>query len=128
MKKTALITGGAGFIGSHLAEELLQRDYRVIALDNLSTGSRQNVAHLLTARDFELVIGSALDEDLVNRLVAASDLVFHLAAAVGVQLIIDKPLESFINNIKSCEIVFQACAELQKKILFTSSSEIYGRL
>lgn len=126
-KEKVLITGGAGFIGSHLAEALLKKDYEVVVLDNFSTGREENVAHLLKEPDFRLVLGSILDKKLVRDVVKEVDLVFHLAAAVGVKLIIDKPLESLITNVRGCEIVFEACQKYRKKVLFTSSSEVYGK-
>ncbi len=126
-KEKVLITGGAGFIGSHLAEELLMRNYKVVVLDNFSTGKEENVAHLFKNPDFELVVGNILDEKLVRDLVKKVDLVFHLAAAVGVKLIIEKPLESLTTNVKGSEIVFGACQVYRKKVLFTSSSEVYGK-
>lgn len=123
----ALITGGAGFIGSHLAEALLARGDRVIALDNLSTGQHLNVEHLIGRTDFEFVLGSILNGDLVDDLVARTDVVFHLAAAVGVQLIVEKPLESLATNIRGSEIVFEKAHKHGTKVLVTSTSEIYGK-
>src|SRR5688500_12881047 len=95
-----LVTGGSGFIGSHLAALLLSRGHRVIALDNLSTGRHANIEHLLGREDFEFVLGSILNADLMDDLMARSDAVFHLAAAVGVHLIVEKPLESLATNIR----------------------------
>jgi len=123
----ALITGGAGFIGSHLADELLNSKHQVIALDNLSTGRLQNVAHLENNSDFELVVGSVLNENLVDKLVEKSDVIFHLAAAVGVELIVKEPLESLTTNIKGSEMVLEMANRYHKKILITSTSEIYGK-
>jgi UDP-glucose 4-epimerase len=123
----ALVTGGAGFIGSHLADGLLAAGWHVTALDDLSTGSRQNVAHLRDCEAFDFVEGSVLDSTLVDGLVSLSDRVYHLAAAVGVQLIVDKPLESMVTNIKGTEIVLEAAGRHQTKILITSTSEIYGK-
>lgn len=123
----ALITGGAGFIGSHLAESLLQKGYDVVALDNLSTGRMQNVISLQGNRHFQLVVGSILDERLVDKFVERCDVVFHLAAAVGVQLIVDHPLESLTTNIRGSEIVLDAAYRYHKRVLITSTSEIYGK-
>jgi UDP-glucose 4-epimerase len=123
----ALITGGAGFIGSHLADELLARGHRVIALDNLSTGRHKNIEHLIGRTDFEFVLGSILNADLVDDLVARSDAVFHLAAAVGVHLIVEKPLESLATNIRGSETVFEKAHKYGTKVLVTSTSEIYGK-
>jgi UDP-glucose 4-epimerase len=122
-----LITGGAGFIGSHLADRLLARGDRVLALDDLSTGSSRNIAHLSDHPGFRFVQGSILDHPLVAGLVADSDAVVHLAAAVGVRLIVEKPLESLLTNIRGTEIVLDAVAEGGRKILITSTSEIYGK-
>lgn len=122
-----LITGGAGFIGSHLADTLLSQGHRVLALDNLSTGSHENVQHLLGRKDFEFVLGSILNSDLVDDLVARADEVFHLAAAVGVNLIVEKPLESLATNIRGSEIVFEKAHKYGSKVLVTSTSEIYGK-
>jgi UDP-glucose 4-epimerase len=122
-----LITGGAGFIGSHLADALLARGDHVTALDDLSTGSEENVRHLHGHPRFVLREGSILDRDVVAKLAAENDVVAHLAAAVGVQLIIDRPLESLITNIRGTEIVLEAAAEGSAKVLVTSTSEIYGK-
>ncbi len=123
----ALITGGAGFIGSHLAEALVARGDRVTALDNLSTGRYENVAHLDGKPNFQLVIGTILNETLVDKLVERSDVIFHLAAAVGVELIIKKPLESLMTNIKGSEVVLEMAHRYRKKVLIASTSEIYGK-
>ena len=123
----ALITGGAGFIGSHLADLLLDRGDQVIALDNLSTGRHQNIEHLLGRPDFEFVLGSILNADLVDDVVGRCDTVFHLAAAVGVDLIVKHPLESLATNIRGSETVFEKTHKHDKRILVTSTSEIYGK-
>ena len=122
-----LITGGAGFIGSHLAEELLKNKHQVIALDDLSTGRLENIAHLKENKDFELVVGTVLNEHLADKLVERADVIFHLAAAVGVELIVKRPLESLTTNIKGSEIVLEMAYRYNKKILMTSTSEIYGK-
>ena len=122
-----LITGGAGFIGSHLCEKLLEQEHRVTALDNLSTGKYENVAHLKENPNFNLVVGSILDEKLVDKLCEKTDIIFHLAAAVGVELIIRHPLESLTTNIKGSEIVLDMAQRYNKKVLITSTSEIYGK-
>jgi len=122
-----LITGGAGFIGSHLAEELINNGHRVIILDNLSTGGLDNVAHLEDNTNFELVVDTILNENLVDKLVEKCDIIFHLAAAVGVELIVKKPLESLTTNIKGSEIVLEMAHRYHKKVLITSTSEIYGK-
>jgi UDP-glucose 4-epimerase len=122
-----LITGGAGFIGSHLADSLLVRGNRVLALDNLSTGRHSNIEHLMGRVDFEFILGSILNVDLVDDLVARCDAVFHLAAAVGVDLIVQKPLESLATNIRGSEIIFEKAHKYGTKVLVTSTSEIYGK-
>ena len=123
----ALVTGGAGFIGSHLADLLLAEGHSVIALDNLSTGRHQNIDHLLQRPDFEFVLGSILNADLVDDCVSRVDVVFHLAAAVGVELIVERPLESLATNIRGSEIVFEKAHKHDAQILVTSTSEIYGK-
>ena len=122
-----LVTGGAGFIGSHLVDALMARGDRVIALDNLSTGRFENIEHLDGHRDFEFVLGSILNTDLVDDLVARADAVFHLAAAVGVELIVEHPVESLATNIRGSEVVFEKAHKYGKKVLVTSTSEIYGK-
>ena len=123
----ALITGGAGFIGSHLADALLARGASVILLDNLSTGRLENIEHLRQRDDVEFVLGSILNADLLDDLMARADTCFHLAAAVGVQLIVDKPLESLATNIRGSEVVFEKAHKHSTKVLVTSTSEIYGK-
>lgn len=123
----ALITGGAGFIGSHLADRLLERDNKVVLLDDLSTGQLANIDHLNGRPDLEFVLGSILNTDLVDHLVSKVDVVFHLAAAVGVSLIVEKPLESLITNIRGTETVVEKAHKYGKRILVTSSSEVYGK-
>jgi len=123
----AFITGGAGFIGSHLAEKLIGRGDQVIALDNLSTGRYENIVHLDNSINFQLVVGSVLDEFLVDKYAERCDVIFHLAAAVGVELVVRSPWESLITNIKGSEIVLQMAHRYRKKVLITSSSEIYGK-
>ena len=122
-----LITGGAGFIGSHLADELLKNKHQVIALDNLSTGRLENVVHLKENHNFELVVGTVLNEHLVDKFAERADVIFHLAAAVGVELIVKRPLESLTTNIKGSEMVLEMAYRYNKKILITSTSEIYGK-
>ncbi|OGX10311.1 MAG: nucleoside-diphosphate sugar epimerase, partial [Omnitrophica WOR_2 bacterium GWA2_37_7] len=123
----ALITGGAGFIGSHLADELLAKSHTVAILDDLSTGRMSNISHLKTNPNFELIVGTVLNEYLVDKLVERCDVVFHLAAAVGVELIVKKPLESLTTNIKGSETILEMAYRYNKKILITSTSEIYGK-
>jgi UDP-glucose 4-epimerase len=120
-----LITGGAGFIGSHLADALIARGDHVVALDNFSTGSISNIKHF--TKNFELTEGDIRDTQLVEELVSQSDLVFHLAAAVGVSLILESPIESISTNIFGSENVLLAAAKFKKRILIASTSEIYGK-
>src|SRR5207237_1805278 len=115
------------FIGSHLAEVLVARGDRVIALDNLSTGRLQNLDALGGSESFRFVQGSVLDELIVDELVNESDVVVHLAAAVGVQLIVDQPLRSLTTNIRGSENVIEAAHRYRRKILIASTSEIYGK-
>lgn len=122
-----LITGGAGFIGSHLADEFIDNGHNVIVLDNLSTGRLENVVRLDNNPNFELVVDTILNETLVDKLVEKSDVIFHLAAAVGVELIVKKPLESLTTNIKGSEIILEMAYRYHKKVLITSTSEIYGK-
>ena len=122
-----LITGGAGFIGSHLADRLLDRGDDIIILDDLSTGRLANIAHLTDRTDVEFVLGSILNADLVDDVVSRADAVYHLAAAVGVELIVEKPLESLLINIRGTETVFEKAHKYAKRILVTSTSEIYGK-
>lgn len=122
-----LITGGAGFIGSHLADSLAARGDHVVLVDNLSTGRVGNVAHLLGDGRVELVQISILDEALVSKHVADADVVVHLAASVGVELIVKHPLESLLNNIRGIEVILEACADFGTKVLVASTSEIYGK-
>lgn len=122
-----LITGGAGFIGSHLVEELINNGHKVTVLDDFSTGRLENIRHLEGNPSFELVMGTILNEALVDKLVEKCAAIFHLAAAVGVELIVKKPLESLTTNIKGSEIVLDMAHRYHKKILITSTSEIYGK-
>jgi UDP-glucose 4-epimerase len=122
-----LLTGGAGFIGSHLAEKLISEGHSVTALDNLSTGSSANLVSLKGSSDFKLVEASMLDRAIVDQLVADSDGVIHLGAALGVQRILERPYESFIANTQGTENLIIAAAESKKKIFIASTSEIYGK-
>jgi UDP-glucose 4-epimerase len=122
-----LITGGAGFIGSHLADVLLARGDTVVALDDVSTGSIDNVRHLLDHPGFTLREGTVLDHPLVAQLAGRAEVVVHLAAAVGVKLIVEKPLRSLITNIRGTEIVLDAAAMGECRVLVASTSEIYGK-
>ncbi|MGH2750695.1 MAG: GDP-mannose 4,6-dehydratase [Actinomycetota bacterium] len=120
-----LITGGAGFIGSHFTDALLARGDEVTVLDNFSTGRMDNLDHL--DGQIRLMHGSVLDALLVDELVAEADVVVHLAAAVGVRLIVERPLRSFVTNIRGSETIFEAAHRYRRKVLLTSTSEIYGK-
>jgi UDP-glucose 4-epimerase len=120
-----LITGGAGFIGSHLAEYLILRGDKVLVLDNLSTGSQKNLEKI--EGKIKLSNGDILDQNLVSKLVAESDYVIHLAAALGVLNIVNKPLESLKTNLRGSEVVLEACDRYRKPVLIASTSEIYGK-
>ena len=122
-----LVTGGAGFIGSHLCDALLERGDSVVVLDNLSTGNKKNIEHLVGNPSFELIEGSILDVEIVDKVVASVDHVLHLAAAVGVFTIVDKPLESLTTNLRGTENILEAAYKHQKEVLIASSSEIYGK-
>jgi len=122
-----LITGGAGFIGSHLADRLLDQGEQVVLLDDLSTGRLANIEHLNGRSDVEFMLGSILNTDLVDQVVSRVDTVYHLAAAVGVNLIVEKPLESLITNIRGTETVIEKAHKYNKRFLVTSTSEIYGK-
>jgi UDP-glucose 4-epimerase len=126
LARTALITGGAGFIGSHLAELLVANGWEVYALDDLSTGSEANVGMLREQPRFHLVVDSVLSPSVVNELVHKSDVVFHLAAAVGVRLIVERPVQTMVTNVQGTETVLEYCARFGKRVLVASSSEVYG--
>lgn len=123
----ALVTGGAGFIGSHLIDALIERGDSVIALDNLATGRHDNLRQHAGSTRLEFVLGSVLNADLVDDLVSRSDCVYHLAAAVGVKLIVERPLESLVTNIRGSEIVLEKAHKYSRKVLVASTSEIYGK-
>lgn len=122
-----LITGGAGFVGSHLVDALLAGGEEVVAFDNLSTGRRENLAQAAGHPNFEFIHGSVLDQFAVDELAKDSDVIVHLAAAVGVKLIVDQPLRSLVTNIRGAEVVMEAAHRYRRKILVASTSEIYGK-
>lgn len=123
----ALITGGAGFIGSHLAEELLRRGEVVSVIDDLSTGRLENVEHLMSSPRFSIAVESILNEMVMDRLVSECDIIYHLAAAVGVELIVSKPVEVIQTNILGTDTVLRLANRYLKKVVITSTSEIYGK-
>ena len=120
-----LITGGAGFIGSHLADALIARGDQVVALDNFSTGSTANIKHI--TKNFEIIDGDIRNTELINETTRDVDLVLHMAAALGVNTILESPLESISTNITGSEVVLSAAARYKKRILIASTSEIYGK-
>ena len=121
------ITGGAGFIGSHMAEALLARGDAVMVLDDLSTGCMENIDHLIARPGFEYRIGSATDAPLVTELVDRCDITMHLAAAVGVKLIVEQPVHTIETNVRATEVVLQATAKKKKPVVVASTSEVYGK-
>ena len=122
-----LITGGAGFIGSHLADELLKRGDEVYAIDDLTTGSMDNIAHLLNHPRFHFIRDSVLNEAVMNELVNRADHIYHLAAVVGVKLVVDSPVRTLETNLKCSEVVFKLAHASAKKVFLASTSEVYGR-
>jgi UDP-glucose 4-epimerase len=122
----ALITGGAGFIGSHLSELLLALGWEVYVLDDVSTGQLENIEHLRDRSDYHLVVDSILSPAVVSEVVHKCDVVFHLAAAVGVRLIVEQPVHTMITNVQGTETVLEYCSKFGKRVLIASSSEVYG--
>jgi len=122
-----LVTGGAGFIGSHLVDRLIREGHKVTVLDDLTTGSQENLSHHTLGEFYEFVQGSVLDTKLVSELVSKADYIFHLAAAVGVFNIVNKPLESLLTNVRGTENLLFFANECSVPVLITSSSEVYGK-
>lgn len=127
MSRRVLVTGGAGFIGSHLTEELVARGDQVTIVDDLSTGRWENISHLEGSDDFRAIIASASDERLLEQEISRHDVVYHLASAVGVRLIIEQPVSTVENIFRSTDIVFGLCARYRRPVLLTSTSEVYGK-
>jgi UDP-glucose 4-epimerase len=123
----ALITGGAGFVGSHLAERLLEQGHEVAVLDNLSTGSIDNIAHLKGATGFSYVVDSVTNEPLLAEMIDRCDVVFHLAAAVGVKLIVEQPVHTIETNVHGTEVVLKHANKKKKLVFIASTSEVYGK-
>src|SRR5512134_2283651 len=123
----ALITGGAGFIGSHLAERLLQCGHEVGVVDNLSTGSIENISHLKSDSRFSYVIDTIDNEPLLAEWIDRSDVVFHLAAAVGVKLIVERPVHTIETNVHGTEVVLKHANKKRKLVIIASTSEVYGK-
>ena len=123
----ALITGGAGFIGSHLADQLLKRGDKVYAIDNLSTGNFNNIKHLLTDEKFTFIQGSILDRYLTERYEREADVIYHLAAAVGVKYIMENTLIAIQCNVHGTEVVLELASKWRRKVIIASTSEVYGK-
>lgn len=123
----ALITGGAGFIGSHLAERLLEQDHSVTVIDDLSTGSHRNIAHITDHPNFQLAVESITNEMVMDRLVSECDVIYHLAAAVGVYLIVSDPVHVIETNVLGTRGVLKLANRYRKKVMIASTSEIYGK-
>src|SRR5262245_50271761 len=122
-----LITGGAGFIGSHLAKHLLDLGEEVVVWDDLSTGRMQNLKDCLAHPKFSYIIGDYSEDAMFDGVVRGADCLFHLAAAVGVQLIVNDPVRTIETNIRGTEVALRAAARYGKRVLLTSTSEVYGK-
>jgi UDP-glucose 4-epimerase len=127
MAQTFLITGGAGFIGSHLAEALLAEGNRVLVIDDFSTGSIENIAHLKGAPGFEYVVDTIMNRPVLAELVDRADFIFHLAAAVGVRLIVESPVRTIETNVRGTELVLELANKKKRPVLIASTSEVYGK-
>jgi UDP-glucose 4-epimerase len=125
--KTILITGGAGFIGSHLSELLLGAGHRVMVIDDLSTGSIKNIEHLIGRPGFSFARDTVLNELVLDRLLSQADTVIHLAAAVGVQFIVERPVHTIETNVGGTEVVLKTALRYGAKVLIASTSEVYGK-
>ena len=125
--KRYLITGGAGFIGSHLAERLLERGQKVTVIDDLSTGRFENIEHLVEKPNFQFVIDTINNDIVLDRLASECDIIFHLAAAVGVKLIVENPVHTIETNVNGTEAVLKAALRYRAKVMLASTSEVYGK-
>ncbi|MCO6512211.1 MAG: GDP-mannose 4,6-dehydratase [Aridibacter famidurans] len=122
-----LITGGAGFVGSHLADRLIEEGHEITVIDDLSTGRYQNVAHLEGHERFRLIIDTVLDQSLMEELIRESDRVYHMASAVGVKLIMERPVRTIETIFKGTDVVLDFCSRYRKRVLIPSTSEVYGK-
>jgi UDP-glucose 4-epimerase len=122
-----LITGGAGFIGSHLSDRLTADGHEVVVLDDLSTGRIENIEHLIRSQRIEFVEGSVTEEDLMVGVLESVDACVHLASIVGVSLVVDNPVDTLLSNVRGCDVVLSAAAGLRKPVLYASTSEVYGK-
>ena len=125
--KVYLITGGAGFIGSHMSEELLKKGHRVLVIDDLSTGDVNNISHLFKNENFHFARASITDDIVLDRLSSQSDIIIHLAAAVGVQLIVEHPVHTIETNVMGTQAVLSSALRYRCRVLLASSSEVYGK-
>jgi len=123
----ALITGGAGFIGSYLTEELLRRGEEVYVIDDLSTGSIENIAHLKENKKFHYAIDTIMNKPLMAELVDTVDVIFHMAASVGVRLIIESPVHTISTNVLGTDTLLELASKKRKKVIIASTSEVYGK-
>src|SRR6201997_5171533 len=123
----ALITGGAGFIGSHLADALIARGDEVFILDDLSTGSVENIRHLKAHKNFHYSFNSITEKQVLAELVDEADVIFHLAAAVGVRLIVESPVRTIETNVRPTELLLELATKKRKTVLIASTSEVYGK-
>jgi UDP-glucose 4-epimerase len=122
-----LITGGAGFIGSHLSEKLLKAGHQVVVIDDLSTGKIDNIAHLLDNKDFQFVQDTIRNQQIMHLLISQADMIYHLAAAVGVKLIVQKPVHTIETNIHGSEVVLDIANKFRRPLFIASTSEVYGK-
>src|SRR6476620_5818914 len=122
-----LITGGAGFVGSHLADKLIAQGNQITVIDDLSTGRYSNVAHLEGRPDFRLIIDSVLNDSLMEQLIRESDRVYHMASAVGVKLIMEQPVKTIETIFGGTDVVLRHCSRFRKRVLIPSTSEVYGK-
>src|SRR4051794_37839041 len=126
-RRSWLITGGAGFIGSHLAERLVEKGDSVFVIDDLSTGSLENVAGLLERPNFQLARACITDDVVLDRMASQADVIVHLAAAVGVRMIVERPVHTIETNVMGTEAVLKAALRYQRRTLIASTSEVYGK-